>query len=104
MGEGIYGSKPWKYQNDTTNPNVWYTASKDSTVVYAILLKYPADTLKVKLTAPKTTSSTKINLIGYKGDIQWVDSSEGLVIDLSAVNPAEIHSEWAWSFKLTNLE
>ena len=22
-GEGIYGTRPWKHQNDTTNPNVW---------------------------------------------------------------------------------
>jgi alpha-L-fucosidase len=22
-GEAIYGTRPWKYQNDTTNPNVW---------------------------------------------------------------------------------
>ena len=29
-GEAIYSSKPWKYQNDTANPNVWYV----------ILIKY----------------------------------------------------------------
>lgn len=23
-GEGIYESAPWKYQNDTVTPNVWY--------------------------------------------------------------------------------
>ncbi len=22
-GEAIYETQPWKYQNDTTNPNVW---------------------------------------------------------------------------------
>jgi len=22
-GEGVYESRPWRYQNDTTNPNVW---------------------------------------------------------------------------------
>jgi alpha-L-fucosidase len=22
-GEAIYNSVPWKYQNDTVNPNVW---------------------------------------------------------------------------------
>jgi len=99
-GESIYSTRPWKYQNDTTNSNVWYTANKDNTVVYAILLKYPEDTLKVKLTAPKTTSSTKINLIGYNGDIHWVDSSDGLVIELSTVNYFKIISKWAWVFLL----
>ena len=23
-GEAIYGTKPWRSQNDTTNPDVWY--------------------------------------------------------------------------------
>ncbi len=22
-GEAIYGTRPWTFQNDTTNPNVW---------------------------------------------------------------------------------
>lgn len=24
-GEAIYGTRSWKYQNDTYNPDVWYT-------------------------------------------------------------------------------
>ena len=100
-GESIYSTKPWKYQNDTTNSNVWYTTNND--IVYAILLKYPIDTLKVIITAPKVTSSTKINLIGYNGDIQWIESANGIVIDLSTINPTAIQSQWAWSFKLTNV-
>jgi len=71
--------------------------------VYAILLKYPIDTLKVIITAPKVTSSTKINLIGYNGDIQWIESANGIVIDLSTINPTAIQSQWAWCFKLTNV-
>ena len=37
-GEAIYGTNPWKYQNDSIakNPDVWYTAKND--VVYAIML------------------------------------------------------------------
>ena len=27
-GEGIYGTKPWKYQNDTETPRVWYVPPK----------------------------------------------------------------------------
>jgi alpha-L-fucosidase len=23
-GEAIYGTRPWAYQNDTINPNIWY--------------------------------------------------------------------------------
>ena len=37
-GEAIYGTKPWKYQNDSMakNPDVWYTAKNE--IVYAIML------------------------------------------------------------------
>nr|CAI5834764.1 unnamed protein product [Callosobruchus analis] len=37
-GEAIYGSKPWIYQNDTNDADVWYTAKDD--IVYGIVLKY----------------------------------------------------------------
>ncbi len=26
-GDAIYASKPWKHQNDTTTPGVWYAVS-----------------------------------------------------------------------------
>ena len=37
-GEAIYGTKPWKYQNDSMakNPDVWYTDKNE--IVYAIML------------------------------------------------------------------
>ncbi|VEN35088.1 unnamed protein product [Callosobruchus maculatus] len=40
-GEAIYGSKPWVYQNDTSDGDVWYTSKDD--VIYAIVLKYKPD-------------------------------------------------------------
>ena len=40
-GEAIYNSTPWIYQNDTINPDVWYTYSKSDKVVYGTLLKWP---------------------------------------------------------------
>lgn len=47
-GEGIYGSVPWIYQNDTINGNVWYTRQKEASngkiTVYAFVLEYPYDT------------------------------------------------------------
>ncbi|XP_033160517.1 putative alpha-L-fucosidase [Drosophila mauritiana] len=47
-GEGIYGSVPWIYQNDTITRNVWYTRQKEASngkiTVYAFVLEYPYDT------------------------------------------------------------
>lgn len=42
-GEGIYETKPWSVQNDTTTGNVWYTQSKNHNVIYAHLLEWPKD-------------------------------------------------------------
>lgn len=74
-GEAIYESKPWKYQNDTTNSDVWYTSNYNT--IYAILLKYPFDNLKVKLSAPQVTQATDISLLGYEGKLQWLPLPEG---------------------------
>ncbi|ELT98170.1 hypothetical protein CAPTEDRAFT_49350, partial [Capitella teleta] len=40
-GEAIYASKPWKPQNDTVTPNIWYKVSASETTVYAILVRWP---------------------------------------------------------------
>jgi alpha-L-fucosidase len=64
-GEAIYQSRPWTYQNDTTNPDVWYT--KRAGNVYAILLEHPANG-KVVIAAPL---STQISLLGYTGQLDW---------------------------------
>lgn len=56
-GEAIYDTSPWLYQNDTLNPDVWYTSKKKRietsnavanqkeifTEIYAFFLKWPFD-------------------------------------------------------------
>jgi len=102
-GEAIYESHPWKFQNDTVNPNVWYTSS-NSSAVYAILLKWPADR-KVVVKAPVLTESTRISLLGFSGQLQWVAPPDGgILIDLSSVRFDRVDDGGAgWVFKLTNL-
>ncbi len=102
-GEAIYDSRPWKYQNDTVNQDVWYT-SGNSSAVYAILLKWPADR-KVVVRAPVLTESTQISLLGFTGSLQWVGPPEGgILIDLNGVNFERVSDgNAAWVFKLTNL-
>lgn len=51
--EAIYESKPWKYQNDSQTPEIWYTNTPstnsfdkngiETDIVYAIILNYPYD-------------------------------------------------------------
>lgn len=60
-GEAIYDTSPWHHQNDSLNPNVWYTCKKqiynpwrtshvpaanDKIIaVYVIFLQWPVDDL-----------------------------------------------------------
>ncbi|CAF1461497.1 unnamed protein product [Rotaria sp. Silwood1] len=105
-GEAIYATKPWKYQNDTINPNIWYTSSKDSKFVYAFLLIWPKNTTEIILGAPLSSSRTVVTLLGSSADsLPWhVASGErGIVIDVSTIKLHSLQSGWTWAFKLENL-
>lgn len=77
-GEGIYESRPWIYQNDTTTPNVWYTVSSTSTNqrrdVFAIVLDYPYDSNRVELFSlfGHTDDNTVIGILGYPDALEVV--------------------------------
>jgi alpha-L-fucosidase len=105
-GEAIYGSVPWKYQNDTTNKNVWYTQSKDGQSVYASLLVWPNNTTEITLGAPVSSASTTVTLIGSSaGPLSWrsAGASGGIIIDVSNIKIYSLASDWAWVFKLQNI-
>jgi alpha-L-fucosidase len=105
-GEAIYGSVPWKYQNDTINSNVWYTQSKDNQSVYASLLVWPNNTTEITLGATVSSSSTTVNLLGSSaGPLKWRSAGEsgGIIIDVSSVKIYSLASDWAWVFKLQNV-
>ena len=100
-GESIYGSRPWKHQNDTTNSDVWYTANEDA--VYGILVKYPQNG-KVEVTATQVTESTEISLLGYAGKLQWLVLPDGgVVIDLTNIDFNSLNLKWAYVFKFVNV-
>ena len=61
--EAVYGSSPWIHQNDSTNPDVWYTFNKGS--VYAFVLGWP-DQDTVILSDPKVDPArTKVTMLGH---------------------------------------
>lgn len=75
-GDAIYGTIPWKYQNDTQTAGVWYTAnaqsSNDRETIYAIILQYPyTDSEDISLFALDGLfdDQTKVNLLGYPEDL-----------------------------------
>jgi len=119
-GEGVYKTKPWIFQNDTTNPNVWFTSKlrsykkvetnriwnpqdQKNTIVYAHLLQWPQDD-KFVLASPTATSQTTISLLGYAGTLPFkATQDKGLEIDLSGVRWHKLPNTWAWTFKIEYL-
>jgi alpha-L-fucosidase len=101
-GEAIYESRPWKHQNDTTNPDVWYTMKGDA--VYGIMLKYPSETNFVRVSAPKVNKMTSIEILGYPNTkLEWFYLDDALNIDLTLFKRKLEPSRWALTFKFLNL-
>lgn len=105
-GEAIYGSRPWRSQNDTVTPGVWYTSKNDT--IYAIVLKWPKNNKLAlgSLSLRKGASVTMLGLDGY--DLtpysavtpeNWINV--GLtVITFPPLTPDLLPTPWAWVLKI----
>ncbi|RUS78019.1 hypothetical protein EGW08_014236, partial [Elysia chlorotica] len=119
-GEGIYGTRPWTFQNDSLSGNVWYTSKlapapdspdnkKPSTLtdVYAILLQWPDHPNRsLTLTCPAPTDATVVTLLGYHGPpFPWKrhQAGHGMDISVPVIPAAAMPCQWAWVLKLTNI-
>jgi len=107
-GEGVYSTKPWTYQNDTINSDVWYTMKKSNTSesgqsVYAFLLKWPEDNT-LKLGAPITATNTRIQLLGVEAQLRYVVVGTTVQIALPYLPPGKLPNDVAWVIKFDNLK
>ncbi|KAG1673190.1 Alpha-L-fucosidase [Nymphon striatum] len=103
-GESIYGTKPWKHQNDTMTKGVWYTKKMDN--VYAIVLDWPKNNF-LNLGAPVPTSKTAVTMLGLNGTtIPWRVSGNngGMNITFPNLTPDLVPCDYAWVLKLTSLK
>jgi len=83
-GEAIYGTKPWRAQNDTA-ASVWYTASKSARdTVYATFLVWPSQD-PLLLTQVKPLNGLVVTLLGHSDRLPWKQLPEGLAIFLPAL-------------------
>ncbi|NWH75303.1 FUCO2 fucosidase, partial [Piaya cayana] len=103
-GEAIYGTKPWRAQNDTVALEVWYTFSPKEGKVNAIFLNWPVSGI-LELGEPQAKlGETQVKLVGYKELLKWVALGEkGIVITLPQLTPKQLPCQWGWTLQLTGI-
>jgi len=96
-GESIYGSSPWKHQNDTVSKNIWYT-QKEKTV-YSIVLNWPQNN-QIILGAVDSNIVNTITLIGAKGNLNFSEAAVGTLVQFPQLSP-ESGLQWAYVLKIS---
>jgi alpha-L-fucosidase len=94
-GEAIYSTTPWKFQNDTVTPSIWYTLGKKNNNVYAVMLEWPSN-YEVVLGSLKEYTPTKISLLGFNDELKFTSTNNGVVVTLPFL-PLQSELKWAWS-------
>jgi len=105
-GEAIYSTKPWRAQNDTVAPNVWYTTKytkPNDDMAYAIILNEFPTTSSIVLGEPVTTKNTVVTMLGVEKDLKWSPSSEKGGIEIFIPPYFQLPCSYAWVFKLDNV-
>ncbi|XP_064480049.1 alpha-L-fucosidase-like [Ornithodoros turicata] len=107
VGEAIYGTRPWEFQNDTVTGDVWYTASGAADangtpeVVYAFLLEWPASGL-LRLGALTPGTTTEMTLLGNSLKLSWKVVGNRIVIVNLPPPPIAISTKVeAWVIKIS---
>nr|CAD7401769.1 unnamed protein product [Timema poppensis] len=100
-GEAIYATKPWIHQNDADSTNIWYTASKNSSAVYAISLSWPSGG-QLALGSVTLAEDSEVTLLGNNGALQWTNKDDVVTVQLP--DKDVVSSQWAWVLKLTETQ
>ncbi|XP_071181285.1 plasma alpha-L-fucosidase-like [Mytilus edulis] len=104
--DAIYSSFPWKYQNDTFTPRVWYTEQqiKTTNAVYAMTLDWPEKYLYLQSPIP-VKDKTFVYLLGTEGQLGWTASPQGGInITIPYIPYSKMPCRWAWVFRLEGLQ
>ncbi|KAM6467227.1 plasma alpha-L-fucosidase isoform 1-T1 [Liasis olivaceus] len=104
-GDAIFSTKPWRAQNDSMTPGVWYTFKPKEDILYAIFLNWPSSGT-LTLGEPKgIIGKTKVKLIGYEESLPWISLGEkGMMVAAPLLPFNKYPYQWAWTLQLTNAQ
>jgi alpha-L-fucosidase len=93
-GEAIYGTRPWKTQQEG---DAFFTLKGD--YVYAIFLKWQGEEFRLKSVKPLEGST--VTMLGVPGDLKWKWSADdGLIITYPKQKARPTSCSYAWAFKI----
>ena len=102
-GAAIYGTRPWRAQNETA-ARTWYTAGPGG-AVNAIFLAWPASGV-LTLAIPVPGDATTASLLGF-GAVQWAPlttkGAPGVRVTLPSFAPGAAPCEDAWTVAFTGV-
>ena len=109
-GEAIYASRPYTRANDSlaTDPEVWYTTSKDGSNVYGIALGWPKNEAStLTLGSVKTGADTEITLLGYQEPLTFTQESDSVTVQFPPlqkfIRECQPYCRWGYTLKMINL-
>ena len=102
-GAAIYGTVPWRLQNETANA-VWYTA--DGPTLFALMLRWPPSGAPLHLALPIAGATMSASLLTASGGapctIVGTAGAAGVTISLPAYEPdlAGTGTDTAWALRI----
>ncbi|KAH6941343.1 hypothetical protein HPB50_016678 [Hyalomma asiaticum] len=99
-GEAVYGTHPWKHQQDEATPDVWYTAKGDT--VYAFVQRWPKnDELHLQSLDMKSAEGS-VTLLGMPGGVlrYAAAKTKGTVVVLPRLTPDKLPTPWGLVLKI----
>lgn len=97
-GESIYETRPWINKNKDNKKGLYFTRKKD--ILYVICTEWVKDSITLK----DIKKAENIEMLGYKGDIEFILNHKGLTIIPPDFTVNESPCEHAWVYKITNFK
>jgi alpha-L-fucosidase len=97
-GDAIYGTRKWEGATNNNSPNVYFT--KKGNNLYVICTEFPEKPVLVE----GIKKAEKISLLGFDGKIRAKKSGNTLSITPPSLSPLTNPSQYAWVFKIENVE